>query len=125
MDPVANMLTQLRNESIRKRPDTEITVKGKVIRGILEILERERFIEDFEEDDDKFTVRFRYRNGQPVLNELRKISKGGLRKYVGWRELRPVLRGRGIGIISTSKGILTVEEARDQKVGGEYICKIW
>jgi small subunit ribosomal protein S8 len=54
-----------------------------------------------------------------------KVSKGGLRKYVGWRDLKPVLRGRGIGIISTSKGIMSVEEAMDNKVGGEYICKIW
>jgi small subunit ribosomal protein S8 len=124
MDPIANMLTQLRNSSIRNK-ESVLVSKGKVIKGILEILEREMFIEGYEELDRKFKVYLRYKNDQPVLNKMIKVSKGGLRKYVGWRDLKPVLRGRGIGIISTSKGIMSVEEAMDNKVGGEYICKIW
>jgi small subunit ribosomal protein S8 len=124
MDPIANMLTQLRNSSIRNK-ESVLVSKGKVIKGILEILEREMFIEGHEELDRKFKVYLRYKNDQPVLNKMIKVSKGGLRKYVGWRDLKPVLRGRGIGIISTSKGIMSVEEAMDNKVGGEYICKIW
>ncbi len=124
MDPIANMLTQLRNSSITGKNEVRV-YKGKVIKGILEILAREGFIDGFEEEDKKFVVKLRYRNDEPVLNKLQKVSKGGVRKYVGWKELRPVLRGRGIGIISTSQGILTIEEAMDKKVGGEYICKIW
>lgn len=124
MDPIANMLTQLRNSSITGKNEVRV-YKGKVVKGILEILAREGFIDGFEEEDKKFVVKLRYRNDEPVLNKLQKVSKGGVRRYVGWKELRPVLRGRGIGIISTSQGILTIEEAMDKKVGGEYICKIW
>jgi small subunit ribosomal protein S8 len=124
MDPIANMLTQLRNSSITGKNEVRV-YKSKVIKGILEILAREGFVDGFEEEDKKFVVKLRYRNDEPVLNKLEKVSKGGVRKYVGWKELRPVLRGRGIGIISTSQGILTIEEAMDKKVGGEYICKIW
>jgi small subunit ribosomal protein S8 len=124
MDQIADALTRIRNGSEANL--AEVTVrKNKVVKAVVEILAREGFIDGFEENGDELTVALSYDNRTPVLSHLEKVSKGGQRVYVSVPDLELVLGGRGIGIISTSQGVMTVEEAMEKNIGGEYICKIW
>ena len=124
MDQISDALTRIRNGCEANLPEVTLR-KNKVVTSIVKILEAEGFIDGFEETDDGLTVALSYDNRTPVIQNLERVSKGGQRVYVGAAELEPVLGGRGIGIVSTSQGVMTVEDAREKKVGGEYICKIW
>jgi len=124
MDTVANMLTQLRNGSDKRLDVVEVS-GSKTVGSILKILNEEGFVGDFEENGRKYSVKLLYEGNDPVLSKLERVSKSGRRVYTGWKELKPVMGGRGIGILSTPDGVMTIESARKKKVGGEYICKIW
>ncbi len=127
-DPVGDMLTRLRNAS-RARHDKVLIPSSKLKLQILRVLKAEGFIAEFTEHELKpqgeITVQLKYGpDKSPVLSAIKRISKPGLRRYVPVREIRPVLGGLGISILSTSQGILADGEARKQNVGGELICTV-
>ncbi len=128
-DKIADMLTRIRNANQLKYPN--VTVIGtKMTLGIAEILKREGFIADYEyvkkDNGDELNLTLKYGDKKErVITGLKRISKSGLRVYAKCEDLPRVLNGLGIAIISTSKGLMTDKEAREQKLGGEVLAYIW
>ncbi len=127
-DPIADMLTRIRNAQRASHKTVEIPF-SKIKKEILSILKEEGYISKFEEKGENkknFIVYLKYdKYGDPVIHQITRISKPGIRKYVGNEEIKPVMGGMGIAILSTNKGVLTNKKARQMKVGGELICEIW
>lgn len=128
-DPIADMLTRIRNANQMKHKTVELPA-SKLKSEILKVLKQEGYITDFESLSDgvqgKLRVQLKYlENEERVIRGLKKISKPGLRVYAKTDELPKVLNGLGIAIISTSKGLLTDRAARREKVGGEVIAYVW
>jgi small subunit ribosomal protein S8 len=122
------MLTRIRNSVRVERPFVDIPSSG-VKKGIADVLKREGFIWDWKELDEEPAPQIRIElkygpNGEQVIQTIKRLSKPGRRMYAGSRELKPVLGGLGIRIISTSKGVISDREARRDKVGGELICEV-
>ncbi len=128
-DPVADMLTRIRNANSAKHETVEIPASN-MKKAIAEILLEEGYIKNYQIIDDgkqgiiKVTLKYG-QNKQKVISGLRRISKPGLRVYASCEELPKVLRGIGIAVISTSKGIMTDKKARKENVGGEVLAFIW
>ena len=128
-DPIADMLTRIRNAITAKHADVEIPA-SKTKKAILNILVEEGYIESVEEIEQelqnilKVTLKFGPR-GERVITGLKRISKPGLRVYAKSDELPKVLNGLGIAIVSTSKGIMTDKHARNQNLGGEVLAFVW
>ena len=128
-DPIADMLTRIRNAITAKHADVEIPA-SKTKKAIVEILLNEGYIESYEviehelQDSIKITLKYGYK-GERVITGLKRISKPGLRVYAKSAELPKVLNGLGIAIVSTSKGIMTDKHARSQNLGGEVLAYIW
>lgn len=128
-DPIADMLTRIRNAQIAKH-DTVVIPASNMKKSIAKILLDEGYIKSYEvvEDGTQGVIRIqlKYLAGkEKVISGLRRVSKPGLRVYAGADELPQVLRGLGIAIISTSKGIMTDKKARAQHVGGEVLAFVW
>jgi len=123
-DPIADMLTRIRNANQNRAPFCEIPT-SKVKTEIAKILKDEGFIEEYKIDGNTTTLTLKYKNKERVITGLKRISKPGLRVYAGCDELPTVLNGLGIAIISTSKGIMTDKEARANSLGGEVIAYVW
>ena len=123
-DPIADMLTRIRNANQNRTAFCEIPT-SKIKTEIAKILKDEGFIEDYKIDGNTTTLTLKYKNKERVITGLKRISKPGLRVYAGCDELPTVLNGLGIAIISTSKGIMTDKEARRSSLGGEVIAYIW
>ncbi|MBQ3274605.1 MAG: 30S ribosomal protein S8 [Christensenellaceae bacterium] len=128
-DPVADMLTRIRNAQIAKHDTVEVP-SSNMKKAIAEILMTEGFIKGCEYIDDgvqgTLKIKLKYGpQGERVIRGLKKISKPGLRVYARHDQLPKVLNGLGIAIISTSKGILTDKQARKEAVGGEVLAYIW
>ena len=128
-DPIADMLTRIRNANMVRHEKLELPA-SKIKKEIAEILKREGFVRDVEyiEDDKQGIIRIFLKYGQNnerVITGLKRISKPGLRVYVKNTEVPKVLNGLGIAILSTSKGIMADKEARQQQVGGEVLAYVW
>ena len=128
-DPIADMLTRIRNAVRVERPNVQVPL-SKVKRGVAEVLKREGYIWDWREDEEaKFPllrIDLKYGpNGERVIRKIRRISKPGRRIYNRSTELKPVLNGLGISIISTSRGVVSDREARQRNLGGEVLCEVW
>ena len=128
-DPIADMLTRLRNASAAKHETVDMPY-SKFKANIAEILKREGYIKDFTAKEAKvgqtLEVTLKYGpNGERSIQGIKRISKPGLRVYVGADELPRVLRGLGIAIISTSSGLLTQKECLDRGIGGEIVAFVW
>lgn len=128
-DPIADMLTRIRNANTVRHEKLELPASN-MKRDIAEILKREGFIRDFESiDDDKqgvLRIFLKYGTGnERVITGLKRISKPGLRVYAKTTEVPRVLGGLGIAVVSTSNGIMTDKEARQQQVGGEILAYVW
>lgn len=128
-DPLADLLTRIRNAGMVRHESVDIPL-SKVKSGVVEILKREGFIADYQVIEDKtqgvLRIEMRYDNRrEPVINGLRRVSKPGRRIYVKHDQIPKVMSGLGIAIISTSRGILTDREAREQRLGGELLCEVW
>jgi len=128
-DPIADMLTRIRNANTSKHKTVDIP-SSKMKLGIAEILFREGYIKSFEQIDDNaqgiIRITLKYgEKGSKVIDGLKRISKPGLKVYASKEELPKVLNGLGIAIISTSKGLMTDKEAREAGVGGEVLAYIW
>jgi len=125
-DQISDMLIRIKNAQMRKKEFVEIYPKSKMKLEILKKLKEEGFISDYEEKEKSIIVKLRYYpDGSPLISEVKRISKPSRRVYVGYRELKPVMNGIGIAILSTPKGILTDKEARKLKVGGELLAEVW
>ena len=128
-DNIADMLTRMRN-ALQMRYET-VEVNGtKMTLGIAEILKKEGFINEYKYEKnvtgDKFTINLKYgQKKERVITGLKRISKSGLRVYAKASEIPRVLNGLGIAIISTSKGLMTDKEARENNLGGEVLAYIW
>ncbi|MBE3591299.1 MAG: 30S ribosomal protein S8 [Firmicutes bacterium] len=127
-DPIADMLTRIRNANTVRRASVDIP-GSKIKRAIAQILKDEGFIEGYQWIDDGkqgiLRIFLKYDDRERVITGLRRISKPGLRVYVGRDEIPRVLGGLGIAVLSTSKGIMTDKQARREGLGGEVLCYIW
>ena len=128
-DPVADMLTRIRNANNAKHETVDVPASN-MKKSIAQILLDEGYIKDFKVEDDgtqgMIHITLKYNAGkEKVITGLRRVSKPGLRVYVGADELPQVLRGLGIAIVSTSKGVMTDKAARAAHVGGEVLAFIW
>jgi len=130
-DPLADMLTRIRNSVRIERPFVDMP-SSKVKRGVAEVLKREGYIWDWLEEEPEaapgrsLRLELKYGpNGERLIQKIRRVSKPGRRVYSGYGDLRPILNGLGISIISTSRGVLSDREARQKKLGGEVLCEIW
>ncbi len=128
-DPIADMLTRIRNGVCVERPHVDMPL-SKVKRGLAEVLKREGYIWDWEEISgrpaNQLRVHLKYGpNGERVIRRIRRVSKPGRRVYSGATAMKPVLGGLGICIISTSRGVISDREARQRKLGGEVLCEVW
>jgi len=128
-DPIADMLTRIRNAVRVERPFVDVPF-SKVKRGLADVLKREGYIWDFqqveEEPVQQLRIELKYGpNGERVIQKIRRVSSPGRRVYSKAKDLRPVLNGLGISVISTSRGVVSDREARQRNVGGEVLCEIW
>ena len=128
-DPIADMLTRIRNAVRVERPHVDLPL-SKVKRGLAEVLKREGYIWDWEVVESKpadlLRVHLKYGpNGERVIRRIRRVSTPGRRVYSGATAMRPILGGLGISIISTSRGVISDREARQRKLGGEVLCEVW
>lgn len=128
-DPIADMLTRIRNAITAKHTEVEIPA-SKTKLAIVEILLNEGYIQSYEvveqelQNSIKVTLKYGYK-GERVITGLKRISKPGLRVYAKSSELPRVLNGLGIAIVSTSKGIMTDKHARENNLGGEVLAYVW
>ena len=127
-DPIADMLTRIRNANSAKH-DTVDVPASNMKKAIAQILLEEGYIKNFQLIDDGtqgiIRLTLKYNGNEKALSGLRRVSKPGLRVYAGADELPRVLRGLGIAIVSTSKGVMTDKAARAAHVGGEVLAFIW
>ena len=128
-DPIADLLTRIRNANTAKHDTVDIPA-SKMKKAIVDILLEEGYIKNVQLIDDSkqgiVRVTLKYtQDKQKAITGLKRVSKPGLRIYAGVDELPRVLKGLGIAIISTSKGIMTDKKAREQKIGGEVLAFIW
>lgn len=130
-DPIADMLTHIRNAVRIERPRIELPL-SKVKRGVAEVLKREGYIWDWREAEEEgapykvLSIELKYGpNGERVIRHIRRVSRPGRRVYSPANRLKPVLDGLGISIISTSRGVISDREARQRNLGGEVLCEVW
>jgi len=126
-DPVADMLTRLRNANQALLPDVEVS-HSKMKESIAHILKREGYLAEVSVDGQtpkKLKLKLKYNGRKGVIAGLKRVSKPGLRRYVGATEIPRVLNGMGISIVSTPKGVMTGNDAKKQNVGGELVAFIW
>lgn len=128
-DPIADMLTRIRNAVRVERSHVDLPL-SKVKRGLADVLKREGYIWDWKEMDSQpfrqLRLELKYGpNGERVIRRVRRVSKPGRRVYSRAKDLRPVLDGLGISVISTSRGVVSDREARQRNLGGEVLCEIW
>lgn len=125
MDPIANFLTAIRNGYLAKKETISVR-KSKLKLALAAILVKRGFLLSAEDVDREIKLTLHYLpDGQPILTHIKRISKPGVRRYVGADSIPGALSGAGITILSTPAGVLTDKEARDLHLGGEIICQLW
>ena len=128
-DPIADMLTRIRNANAVRHKVVSVPA-SRLKRQIAEVLKREGFISGYDLIEDKkqgvLRIKLKYGpDGEKVITRIVRESKPGKREYRPVKELKPILGGTGISIISTPKGVLSDRECRKQNIGGEYLCTVW
>lgn len=128
-DPIADMLTRIRNAVRVERPYVDMTT-SKLKKGVAEVLKREGFIWDFAEVEgspaSQLRIELKYGpSGEHLIRHVKRVSKPGRRVFSRAKDLRPVLNGMGIQILSTSRGMVSDREARQKNLGGEVLAEIW
>ncbi len=128
-DPIADMLTRIRNANVVYREVVDIPA-SRMKRALAQILKQEGYIRDYElvEDGKQGMLRVHLKYGanrERVITGLKRISRPGLRVYAGHDELPRVLGGLGIAVLSTSRGIMTEKQAKEEHIGGEVLCYVW
>ncbi len=127
-DPIADMLTRIRNGNMRKHESVEVPASN-MKKSLAQILLDEGFIKGYNVTEDNkqdvITIDLKYVEDERTISGIKKISKPGRRVYVGAKDVPSVLGGLGIAILSTSHGMMTDKQARKEGVGGEVICYVW
>ena len=131
-DPIADMLTRMRNAVMRQHPTVAIPY-SKIKKDLAEVLKDEGYIEDFsilpETPQPVLRINLKYlgdrRSQRSIITKIERVSKPGRRVYVGKKEIPWILQGMGIAILTTSKGVMTGQNARRVGVGGEVLCKVY
>ena len=127
-DPIADMLTRIRNAIVAKKETVEIPA-ANMKKAIADILLSEGYVKDVKIAEDgyngKIVITLKYDNKQSVISGLQRASKPGLRKYAGVENMPKVLGGFGTAILSTNKGVMTDKQAKAANVGGEVLCYVW
>jgi small subunit ribosomal protein S8 len=126
-DPISDMLTRIRNASRALLPAVELP-HSRMKESLAQILKKEGYVAEVSVDGKtikKLKIQLKYRGKKNVIEGLKRISKPGLRKYVGATEIPRVLGGLGISIVSTSEGVMTGTQAKKKNLGGELLCYIW
>ncbi len=127
-DPIADMLTRIRNASLAGYASVSMpSSKQKCV--ILEILKDEGFLGDFrvttENKKNFLDVKLKYYHGSPVIRKIHRVSRPSLRRYLKAKEIKPIYNNMGVSILSTPQGMMTSRKAKRLNLGGEMICKIW
>ena len=127
-DPIADMLTRIRNANLRKHPTVSVPA-SKIKLEILRVLKEEGYISDFVKIEDEkqgmISITLKYVNKTSVIKGLKRISKPGLKVYAKRNELPKVLNGLGVAIVSTSGGVMSDREARQKNLGVEVLAFVW
>lgn len=128
-DPIADLLVRIKNATRRGHATVSLPA-SKVKAELLRVLKSEGFIQGYEsatrDGHPALTVTLRYMGeGRSVITAMQRVSKPGCRVYVGHEELKPVRGGLGVSILSTSKGLMTDQESKRSKLGGELLCQVW
>lgn len=123
-DPIADMLTRIRNAHLALHKEVSVP-RSKIKESMAEILKEEGYITDYTVDENAIVITLKYFKGKPVIEGLKRLSKPGRRVYVGANDIPKVQNGLGICILSTSHGVLAGNQAHQMKVGGELLCEIW
>lgn len=128
-DPIADMLTRIRNSQMRGK-STVMTPGSKLRARVLDVMANEGYIRGYEETKDErghpaIEISLKYYEGEPVIRELKRVSKPGRRVYMGVGDIPSVRQGLGVSIVSTSKGVMSDASARSQNVGGEVLCTLF
>jgi len=129
-DPIADLLTRIRNGQMAKHDKVDMPF-SKLKYRVVGILKEEGYIKNYKEIDVKgafpmIRVYLKYApNGKPLINGLKRVSKPGRRVYSGADDLPSVLRGLGISILTTNKGVMTSQQAKKEGIGGEVLCSVW
>ena len=128
-DTLGDMLTRIRNGQTTNKKVVDAPA-SRFRKNVLEVLKREGFIRNFEEKEVKpgintFEIELKYYNGKPVITEIKRVSKPGRRVYSSIKNLQKTYNGLGISILSTPRGVMSDNEAREANVGGEVLCTIY
>ncbi len=128
-DPIGDMIARIRNAAMRKR--SKVSTPASVLRGrVLEVLQSEGYIRGYALVEKpgafaEYEIELKYFDGEPVIVEIARVSKPGRRVYSSVKDLKPVKNGLGISILSTPKGVMSDNAARDNNVGGEVLCRVY
>src|SRR5579864_139842 len=128
-DPIGDMITRIRNAGERKRSKV-LTPASRMRQRVLDVLQNEGYIRGYSKTFDidgfpQFEIELKYFDGEPVIADIARISKPGRRVYSSITDLKPVKNGLGISILSTPKGVMSDNAARDANVGGEVLCRVY
>ena len=126
-DPVADLLTRIRNALMRKKMSVNVPY-SKLKHELSKLLVKEGFLENVKKvkkDFDELDIVLKYHNDEPVIKELTRESKPGLRKYISFKDIKPHKGGLGLKVLTTSKGLMTDKEAIKAEIGGEIICRVF
>jgi small subunit ribosomal protein S8 len=128
-DPIGDMITRIRNAQMRSLGSVSIP-SSKFRAKILDILKQEGYISDYKilkdtENKSNFSVNLKYSNGQPVIKQIKRVSKPGRRIYAKATSIPKIQNGLGLAIVSTSHGIMSDNDARNKNIGGEIICRVF
>lgn len=134
MDKIANMLISIKNAQLAGRTSLKIPFSNLKF-SLAKIFKKEGFVEEVEQQTkverdvknkkDFILIKLKYEQGRPAIQGVKRISKLGQRRYFGHREIKSVRQGYGLAIISTSQGLMTGQEAKKKKIGGEILCEVW
>jgi len=128
-DPLGDMLTRIRNALMRQK-STVSTPASKLRGRVLDVLQDEGYIRgyakvDYDGGKSEYEIELKYFDGEPVIKNLKRVSKPGRRVYSSVRELPTIANGLGVAILSTPKGVMSDSRARDENVGGEVLCSVF
>ena len=128
-DPIADMLTRIRNSQMRGK-STVMTPASKLRAWVLDVLANEGYIRGYETATDErghaaLEISLKYFDGEPVIRELKRVSKPGRRVYMGVKDIPSIRQGLGVSIVSTPKGVMSDAAARSANVGGEVLCTVF
>ena len=128
-DPLGDMLTRIRNAQMRDKSSV-VTPASRLRANVLEVLQSEGFIRGYSQDEyaagkSEITIELKYFDGEPVIREIKRISKPGRRVYSSVKNIPTVSNGLGVSILSTPKGVMSDSRAREENVGGEILCQIF